>query len=75
MLKKVKATYRNGTFIPNTPCYLPNHTEVELMIDVTSESAHSIVDRETCKQILDALLSRMRKSSLMTQVNRVTLSE
>ncbi|MGK7939474.1 MAG: antitoxin AF2212-like protein [Crocosphaera sp.] len=75
MLKKVKATYHNGTFIPNTPCYLPNNTEVELMIDVNSESAHNVVDRETRKEILDALLTRMRQSSLMTQVNPVTLSE
>ena len=75
MLKKVKATYRNGTFIPNTPCYLPDNTEVELMIDVTSEYAHNIVDRETRKEILNALLSRMRESSLMGHVNRATLSE
>ncbi|MDJ0508522.1 MAG: DUF104 domain-containing protein [Crocosphaera sp.] len=75
MLKKVKATYRNGTFIPNTPCHLPDNTEVELMIDVPSEYAQSIVDRETRKEILHALLSRMRDSSLVPKVNRVSLPE
>ncbi|WP_107667800.1 DUF104 domain-containing protein [Cyanothece sp. BG0011] len=75
MLKKVKATYHNGTFILNTPWDLPNNTEVELMVSCPSEYGEDVLDRETRKEILNALLARMRQTALMAETNRITLSE
>ncbi len=75
MLKKVKATYRNGTFIPNTPYDLPENTEVELMINCPSEYAQDVLDPATRKAILHELLTRMRQSSLMAHAHHATVSE
>ncbi|MEA5511047.1 antitoxin family protein [Crocosphaera sp. UHCC 0190] len=75
MLKKVKAIYCDGTFIPQDPCYLPENAEVELTIQVASGYAHTVVDRETRKEILEALLHRMRQTSMMANAHRVTISE
>ncbi|MDJ0731670.1 MAG: antitoxin family protein [Crocosphaera sp.] len=75
MLKKVKATYRNGTFIPNTPCNLPDNTEVEFMVNCSSEYGQDILDPQTRKAILNALLTRMRQSSFIPHAHHVTVSE
>ncbi len=75
MFKKVKATYSNGTFIPNIPCNLPDNTEVELMVNFPSEYAQDVLDPETRKAILHELLTRMRQSSLMAHAHHATVSE
>ena len=75
MLKKVKATYRNGTFIPSNPCNLPDNTEVELMVSLASEHGQDILDRETRKAILAELLTRMRQSSFIPHAHHVHISE
>ncbi len=76
MLKKVKATYRNGTFIPTNTCDLPDNTEVELMVSLTSDyDGQDILDRETRKAILAELLTRMRQSSFIPHAHHVNVSE
>ena len=75
MLKKVKATYRNGAFILNSPYDLPENTEVELMVNCPSECAQDVLDPETRKAILHELLTRMRQSSLMSHAHHATVSE
>ncbi|MDJ0662378.1 MAG: antitoxin family protein [Crocosphaera sp.] len=75
MLKKVKATYRNGAFIPETPCDLPDNTEVELMVSLPSEYGQDILDPETRKAILNALLARMRQNSYIPHTHSVNASK
>ncbi len=75
MLKKVKATYCNGTFIPNIPCDLPDNTEVELMVNLPCEYAQDVLDPETRKAILYELLTRMRQTSSMAHAHHATVSE
>ncbi|MDJ0580298.1 antitoxin family protein [Crocosphaera sp.] len=75
MLKKVKATYSNGAFIPNSPCDLPENTEVELMVNLPFEYNQDVLDPETRKAIVHELLTRMRQTSLMTHIHHATVSE
>ena len=75
MFKKVKATYRNGTFIPNSPYDVPENTEVELMVNCPCEYAQDVLDPETRKAILHELLTRMSQSSLMPHTHHATVSE
>ena len=75
MLRKVKAVYVNGAFIPQEPCDFPENVEVELTVDTGSNYAHRIVDRETRKEILEALLQRMRDTSMIAHARRVAVSE
>jgi predicted DNA-binding antitoxin AbrB/MazE fold protein len=60
MTQKLKAIYQNGTFVPQSQCYLPNNAEVELTVRQRSFNL-DIIDPEARKQILKALTQRMRQ--------------
>lgn len=60
MTQKLKAIYQNGTFVPQSQCYLPNNAEVELTIRPQNFNL-DIIDPEARKEILKGLLQRMRQ--------------
>ncbi len=62
MMHKLKAIYRDGTFIPQVNCALPNDTEVELAIYQSRELHPDIIDPEARKEVLNSLLKRMKKT-------------
>jgi hypothetical protein len=62
MTQKLKAIYRDGAFVPQGACYLPNNTEVELTIRPDQSSNLDIIDPEARKQIFTALVQRMRQN-------------
>ncbi len=68
----VKAIYRNGTFISDTPCSLLNNSEVELIVQPTCSESLNVIDPEARQQILQTLLQRMRQTAL-TAPNRRSL--
>jgi predicted DNA-binding antitoxin AbrB/MazE fold protein len=64
MLKKFKAVYRDGAFILQEPCQLAENTEVELIVSKSHGDIKDIIDSDVRKEILHALLQRMRQTSL-----------
>jgi hypothetical protein len=61
MTEKLKAIYRDGTFIPQANFSLPNNTEVELSIYRYCSLQSDIIDPEARKEVLNNLLQRMKK--------------
>lgn len=62
MTQKFKAIYRNGAFIPQGDCHLPNNAEVELTIIHEQNFYLDIIDPEARKQISNALVRRMQQN-------------
>lgn len=60
----MKAVYRNGTFILETACNLPEGSEVELIIQSNSILSPPISDLETKQRFLKSLISRMQQNPI-----------
>ncbi|MGB3405742.1 MAG: antitoxin family protein [Microcoleaceae cyanobacterium] len=64
MIYPLKATYRNGTFILQTDCDLPEGTEVELFVQPSHIVSPSISDIETKQRLLKSLIERMQQNPI-----------
>jgi len=64
MSKSLKAVYRRGAFIPETPCNLPEESEVELIVQGPVLTQPEIVDPKERASILSKLVARMRQNVL-----------
>jgi predicted DNA-binding antitoxin AbrB/MazE fold protein len=60
----LKAVYRNGTFILETACNLPEGYEVELLIQSISVVSPPISDLESKERFLKSLISRMQQNPI-----------
>ncbi|MTJ11081.1 DUF104 domain-containing protein [Anabaena sp. UHCC 0187] len=60
----LKAVYRNGTFILETACNLPEGSEVELLIQSSSIVSPPISDVESKQRFLNLLISRMQQNPI-----------
>ena len=63
MPNAVKAIYRNGAFILQTACDLPEGSEVELLIQ-SSQVIPSIATVEEKQQLLKSLVERMQQNPI-----------
>ncbi len=61
MNQKVKAIYKDGTFIPQANCSLPDNAEVEIAIYRERLANGDIIDPEARKEVLNTLLKRMKQ--------------
>jgi hypothetical protein len=61
MSQKLKAIYKDGTFIPKANCSLPNNTAVELSIYRARSADSDIIDPDVRKEVLYSLLQRMKQ--------------
>ncbi|NJL09679.1 MAG: antitoxin family protein [Calothrix sp. SM1_7_51] len=64
MPQVLKAVYRNGKFIPQTSCNLPEGSEVELLIQSAKASPPPITDPVTKQRFLSALVERMQQNPI-----------
>lgn len=60
----MKAVYRNGAFILQTACNLPEGSEVELLIQSTTVVSPPISDVETKQRFLTSLIERMQQNPI-----------
>ncbi|PSB16190.1 DUF104 domain-containing protein [Phormidesmis priestleyi ULC007] len=68
----LKAIYRNGAFILQTACDLPEGSEVELLIQAPQIISPPISDAETKKQFLELLVDRMQQNPIPQNAPRFT---
>lgn len=68
----LKAVYRNGTFILETTCNLPEGSEVELLIQSNSIVSPPISDVESKQRFLNLLISRMQQNPIPLNAPRFT---
>ncbi len=68
----LKAIYRNGTFILQTACNLPEGAEVELFIQSPQVMSPPISDVETKQRFLKSLIERMQQNPIPPNAPRFT---
>lgn len=68
----LKAVYRNGTFILETACNLPEGSEVELLIQSSSIVSPPISNVESKQRFLNLLISRMQQNPIPSNAPRFT---
>jgi predicted DNA-binding antitoxin AbrB/MazE fold protein len=68
----MKAIYRNGAFITQTPCNLPEGTEVELSLQLPQVISPSISDTEAKRRFLKSLVERMQQNPIPLTAPRLT---
>jgi predicted DNA-binding antitoxin AbrB/MazE fold protein len=72
MSQALKAIYRNGAFILQTTCDLPEGTEVELLIRSPQVVPPPIADAETKLRLLKLLIARMQQNLIPFNAPRFT---
>jgi predicted DNA-binding antitoxin AbrB/MazE fold protein len=68
----LKAIYRNGTFILQSACELPEGTEVELLVQSPHVVSPLLSDVEIKKQFLKSLIERMQQNPIPLNAPRFT---
>lgn len=64
MSQRVLATYRNGTFELETPCDLPEETQVELTVHTPFESHSIVTDPKERRLVKARLIERMKNNPI-----------
>ncbi|MDQ1728980.1 MAG: hypothetical protein QOD33_1105 [Pyrinomonadaceae bacterium] len=59
MVQRLRATYRNGAFVPQSPCDLAENSEVDLVIEGHYVHPPLVADPEERKRIVDQMVQRM----------------
>lgn len=72
MPQALKAIYRNGAFILQTACDLPEGAEVELFIQSAQIVSPPISDAETKQRFLKSLIERMQQNPIPLNAPRFT---
>ncbi|HAX76406.1 MAG TPA: DUF104 domain-containing protein [Cyanobacteria bacterium UBA11372] len=68
----LKAIYRNGTFILQTPCNLPEGAEVDLVIQSPQVVVPQITDLATKQRFLRELIERMQQNPIPLNAPKLT---
>jgi predicted DNA-binding antitoxin AbrB/MazE fold protein len=72
MGQTLRAIYRQGAFIPQVACDLPDGSEVELIIQGPTILAPEVSDPEEREQILRKMIERMRQNPIPADSPRLT---
>jgi len=75
MSQRLRAIYRDGAFVPQTPCDLPEDSEVELIIQGPYLLPPKVKDASARAQILKQIVERMRQNPIPAGAPRLTRDE
>jgi hypothetical protein len=64
MPQRIRATYRDGAFYPETPCEFPEDSQVELLVQFPLASDPSVTETNERLRILKRVTERMRSNPL-----------
>ncbi len=64
MLQRLQAVFRDGVFLPKTPCDLPQDTEVELVVEATGAGRPIVVQPEEREKLLRKVTKSMEANPL-----------
>jgi predicted DNA-binding antitoxin AbrB/MazE fold protein len=68
----VNAIYRNGVFVPEDACELPEGAEVRLTVEGPTVIPASVTDPEERRRIRKRIVERMRRHPLAADAPRFT---
>ena len=72
---RTKAVYRKGTFIPESPCDLPEEAKVDLHIQGPLLLPPKVADSAERSRILKQVTQRMRQNPIVPAAPRYTRDE
>jgi predicted DNA-binding antitoxin AbrB/MazE fold protein len=75
MSQRLKAIYREGAFIPQVPCDLPEGAEVELTIHEAHTLPPKVTDPEERKRIISEIIQNMLDNPIPANAPRFTREE
>jgi predicted DNA-binding antitoxin AbrB/MazE fold protein len=75
MSQTLKAIYRDGAFIPQTPCYLPEGAEVEITVRAPNTIPPEVTDPEERKRLMAELIQNMLDNPIPENAPRFTREE
>jgi predicted DNA-binding antitoxin AbrB/MazE fold protein len=75
MSQRLKAIYREGAFIPQMPCDLPEGAEVEITIHEANLLPPEVTDPEDRKRIMSELIQNMLDNPIPANAPRFTREE
>ena len=64
MAQRLRAIYQGGAFIPQTPCDLPENSEVDLIIENSNLIPPREKDPEERRRMIDELIENMRSNPI-----------
>ncbi len=70
MNRRLKAIYREGGFVLQQPCDLPEESEVSLIVQGPARLPPEITDHGEVVRVLKIVTERMRKNPLPPQAPR-----
>jgi hypothetical protein len=68
----VKAVYRNGVFVPENACELPENSQVELIVQGPVVVAPAVTDPQERARIRKRVVARMRENPIPVDAPRFT---
>ncbi len=75
MLQRIRATYCDGAFRPETPCNLAENSKVELVVQEATVGQPSIADPDERRHILSQVTARMQNNPLPSGTRRFDRDE
>jgi predicted DNA-binding antitoxin AbrB/MazE fold protein len=75
MSQTLKAIYRDGAFIPQTPCDLPDGAQVEITIRAPNLIPPKVADPEERRRLMGELIQNMLDNPIPENAPRLTREE
>jgi len=75
MSQRIKAVFHDGAFVPKQPCSLPEGSEVELTVEVSSIDSSGGNRSGGRRRIMKALIERMRQNPIPADAPHFTRDE
>ena len=69
---RIRAVFRDGKFVPQEPCGLPEAAEVQLVIEPTTITPPSVTDPAERQRILNEVVQRMMAQPLAPDAPKLT---
>jgi predicted DNA-binding antitoxin AbrB/MazE fold protein len=75
MAQRLRAIYQNGAFVPQSPCDLPENSEVDLVIEGPHVLPPLVTDPDERKRIMEELVQNMRDNPIPENAPHFTREE
>jgi hypothetical protein len=75
MAQRLRAIYQNGAFVPQSPCDLPENSEVDLVVEGPRVLPALVTDPDERKRIMEELVQNMRDNPIPENAPHFTRDE
>jgi predicted DNA-binding antitoxin AbrB/MazE fold protein len=72
MIRRIRAVFRDGTFVPEERVSLPEGTPADVVVGGPALASPPVTDPDKRKKVLDRLLNRMDRNPLPVPANSLT---